>query len=56
MRKIIEAAFYLKQNKKKNWINIRMENIDIPKIAKDLNFINKTFEQQAERLISLGDI
>ncbi len=29
---------------------------EIPKIAKDLNFINKTFMVQAKRLISLGDI
>ena len=62
IRKIIEAALYLKaeqedklnQYKNENGDNRRLK--EIPKIAKDLNFINKTFMKQAIRLISLGDI
>ena len=62
IRKIIEAAFYLKAEQEHELDQYKNENREyrrlkeIPKIAKDLNFINKTFMQQAKMLISLGDI
>ncbi len=62
MRKIIEAAFYLKAEQEHKLDKYKNEEgeykrlKEIPKIAQDLNFINKTFMQQAKRLISLGDI
>ena len=62
IRKIIEAAFYLKAEQEHKLDQYKNEKgeyrrlKEIPKIAKDLNFINKTFMVQAKRLISLGDI
>ncbi|MFX1531965.1 MAG: hypothetical protein ACFFBC_12685 [Promethearchaeota archaeon] len=62
IRKIVEAAFYLKAEQEQKLDYYKNDEgeykrlKEIPKVAKDLNFINKTFTEHAKRLISLGDI
>lgn len=62
IRKIIEASFYIKAEQTDKLDEYKNDNREfkrlkeIPKIAKNLNFINKKFMKDAKRLISLGDI